>query len=61
MPELVNSRVGSLPGTSGAEGTMVCPFTRKKSRKSRRISEVLGEAMPGAAVLAWDVVLMAWN
>src|SRR3546814_827802 len=41
MPELVNSRVGSLPGTSGADGTMVWPRAEKNSRKSRRMSEVV--------------------
>ena len=30
MPELVNSRVGSLPGTSGADGTMVWPLLAKE-------------------------------
>ncbi len=38
MPELVNSSVGSLPGTSGLEGTMLWPFERKYSRKLERIS-----------------------
>src|SRR5688572_27748612 len=37
MPELVNSSVGSLPGTNEAEGTMVWPLPRKNSRKSLRI------------------------
>src|SRR5690606_17971200 len=37
MPEMVNSRVGSFPGTRGAEGTMVWPLPRKNSRKSLRI------------------------
>ena len=41
MPELVNSSVGSLPGTSGAEGTMVWPLPWKNSRKSLRIRAVL--------------------
>ena len=41
MPELVNIRVGSLPGTNGADGTMVWPLDAKNSRKSRRISEVV--------------------
>jgi len=44
MPELVNSRVGSLPGTRGADGTMVWPFPLKNSRKSLRIWEVLNLA-----------------
>src|SRR4051812_37679288 len=38
MPELTNSSVGSLPGTSELEGTMLCPFERKYSRKLERIS-----------------------
>src|SRR5690606_18401865 len=41
MPELVNSRVGSLAGTSGAEGTTAWPRAAKNSRKSLRISEVV--------------------
>jgi len=40
MPELVNSRVGSFAGTSGAEGTISWPLPRKKSRKSLRIRAV---------------------
>ncbi|MNT26286.1 hypothetical protein D3C86_784520 [compost metagenome] len=39
MPELVKSRVGSLPGTSEDDGTMVCPFDLKNCRNWRRISE----------------------
>src|SRR6185369_9007347 len=38
MPELVNISVGSLPGTSGLEGTTVCPLDAKKSRKVLRMS-----------------------
>jgi hypothetical protein len=38
MPALVKSRVGSLPGTSELEGTMVWPLDAKKSRKRLRIS-----------------------
>src|SRR5690606_41579631 len=55
MPELVNSRVGSLPGTSDAEGTTVWPRLLKNSRKSRRMSAVVGHA--GACVEAgmWGV------
>jgi hypothetical protein len=45
MPALVNSRVGSLPGTSGLDGTTACPFERKNSRKSRRMSAVVFMAM----------------
>src|SRR4029079_10831494 len=37
MPALVKSRLGSLAGTRGALGTMVCPRARKKSRKPLRI------------------------
>ena len=51
MPALVKSRLGSLAGTSGALGTMVCPRARKKSRKPLRIwSPVTREdlsAVPG--------------
>src|SRR3990167_2462687 len=38
MPALVNSKVASLPGTSGLEGTISWPLARKNSRKSRRMS-----------------------
>src|SRR5690606_9069677 len=41
MPELVNSRVGSLPGTSGADGTIVWPLPLKNSRKSLRMRAVV--------------------
>ena len=37
MPALVKSRLGSLAGTSGALGRMVCPRSRKKSRKLCRM------------------------
>ena len=40
MPALTNIKVGSLCGTSGAEGTRVWPFFSKNSRKERRISFV---------------------
>ena len=40
MPELVNSSVGSLAGTSELEGTIVWPLARKNSRNAERISEV---------------------
>ena len=38
MPELVNIKVGSLPGTKGLEATTVCPLDAKKSKKVLRIS-----------------------
>src|SRR5450755_3151140 len=38
MPLLVKSSVGSLAGTSGADGTMVCPFEAKYSRNLLRMS-----------------------
>src|SRR3569833_566867 len=41
MPALVNISVGSLRGTSGDEGTAVCPFFSKKPRKEDRISFTL--------------------
>src|SRR3546814_13841963 len=41
MPELVNSKVGSLPGTSDAEGTIAWPRAAKKARKSLRITAVV--------------------
>src|SRR5579864_2138744 len=39
MPALVNSNVGSFCGTSDEECTSRCPFSMKKSRNLRRISE----------------------
>src|SRR5690625_7082437 len=48
MPELVNISVGSLAGTSGAEGTTVWPRDWKNSRNLVRISAVfmqLGNTM----------------
>ena len=47
MPELVNISVGSLPGTSGLEGTTVWPLDAKKSRKVLRMS----------ATVNWGVML----
>src|SRR5690606_16129720 len=41
MPALVNSRVGSLPGTSDDEATTWCPLLAKKSRKAWRTSALL--------------------
>src|ERR1700720_991041 len=41
MPALVNSKVGSFPGTSELEGTTACPCSRKNSRKARRTSAAL--------------------
>src|SRR5450432_2875619 len=38
MPLLVNSSVGSLAGTSDADGTMVCPFDSKYWRNLLRMS-----------------------
>src|SRR5450631_1535007 len=38
MPLLVKSSVGSLAGTSGADGTMVCPLAAKYSRNLLRMS-----------------------
>ena len=38
MPALVKSRLGES-GMSEEEGTMVCCFSRKKSRKDWRISD----------------------
>ena len=48
MPELVNIKVGSLPGTKGLEATTVCPLEAKKSKKVLRIS---------ATVNFWGVVI----
>jgi len=35
MPALVNSSVGSLPGTSELDGTMLCPLRSKNLRSDR--------------------------
>ena len=40
-PHWVNFRVGSFFTTIGAEGTIVCPFDTKKSRKFSLISELV--------------------
>src|SRR3546814_16227543 len=55
MPELVNSRVGSLPGTSGADGTMVWPRAEKNSRTSRRMSEVVRVLGVGILAGVWGL------
>src|SRR3546814_13945669 len=55
MPELVNSRVGSLPGTSGADGTMVWPRSAKNSRKTRRMSEVVRVLDVGVMAGVWGL------
>src|SRR5690606_1819947 len=53
MPGLVKSRVGSFAGTSGLEGTTVCPFERKYSRKLERISfDFIGRILLEGARLA---------
>src|ERR1700733_7265141 len=39
MPALVNSRVGSFPGTRELEATTAWPRSRKNSRKALRMSE----------------------
>ena len=39
MPALVNNSVGSSPGTTGLEATMVCPLDSKNFRNVERISE----------------------
>src|SRR5437588_2106136 len=47
MPALANSSVGSLSGTTGLDGTNVCPcFLQKKSRNCWRISD--DEGMSGS-------------
>jgi hypothetical protein len=40
IPALTNIRVGSLCGTSGADGTRAWPAFSKCSRKERRMSLV---------------------
>jgi hypothetical protein len=49
MPELVNIKVGSLPGTKGLDATTVWPLDAKKSRKLLRMSatEKTGVLMAG--------------
>jgi hypothetical protein len=48
MPELVNIKVGSLPGTNGLEATTVCPLDSKKSKNDLRMSETVN----------WGVVIL---
>ena len=48
MPELVNIKVGSLPGTKGLDATTVWPLEAKKSRKVLRMS----------ATVNWGVVIL---
>src|SRR4051812_24221420 len=52
MPALVNSSVGSLPGTRLEDGTMVWPRSRKNSRKARRTSAAL---MKGGCLGIWGL------
>src|SRR6516164_10876177 len=47
MPAFVNSRVGSSPGTTGDEATMVWPFDSKNFRKVERISAAFIPALSG--------------
>jgi hypothetical protein len=49
MPALVKSSVGSFAGTSGLEGTIVCPCLRKYSRNWLRSSLLDGADAPFAA------------
>jgi hypothetical protein len=49
IPALVNSSVGSSPGTTGLEATMVWPLDSKNFRKVERIS---------AAFIGWDDPLL---
>jgi len=53
MPELVNIKVGSLPGTKGLDATTVWPLDSKKSRKVLRMSET--------EMGAWLMVVRAFN
>jgi hypothetical protein len=41
MPALVNSSVGSLPGTSGDDATRLWPISSKKSRNASRTSALV--------------------
>src|SRR5579875_2743153 len=50
MPAFVKRSVGSFPGTSGLDGTIVWPRARKNSRKARRISAALVAGFAAAAV-----------
>src|SRR3978361_815036 len=47
MPAFVNSSVGSSPGTTGDEATMVWPFDSKNFRKVERISAAFIPALSG--------------
>src|ERR1700760_4216769 len=47
MPAFVNSSVGSSPGTTGEDATMVWPFDSKNFRKVERISAAFIPALSG--------------
>src|SRR3954468_4000515 len=52
MPAFVNSSVGSSPGTTGDEATMVWPFDSKNFRKVERISAAFIPALSGGVARA---------
>src|SRR5579871_3249829 len=54
MPALVNSSVGSLPGTSEEDGTIVWPRSAKNCRKARRTCVALRYG-------GWFVMLRRWH
>src|SRR6476660_4028552 len=57
IPALVNSRFGES-GSNDAEGTMVCSFSRKKSRNDWRISAAV---MIGSNVAAVYLSRHSWR
>src|SRR6516162_265629 len=54
IPALVKSSVGSSPGTTGLDGTTVCPFDAKKLRNVERMSAAFtGELSVAVARRLW--------
>src|SRR6185295_1261747 len=49
IPALVKSSVGSSPGTTGLDGTTVCPFDAKKLRNVERMSAAFTGRLSAAA------------
>src|SRR5471030_2910388 len=55
IPAFVNSSVGSSPGTTGDEATMVWPLASKNFRKVERISAAFIPALSGGRALGETV------
>src|SRR5258706_13590238 len=59
MPALVNSSVGSSPGTTGLDGTTVWPFASKKLWNWERISEAFMGSSRGTSGRSWRIQAQA--